>query len=82
MKKLKWKKTVRKAPRWLSTWKKNNDRVEWNTSNTKHGGFLIDLQWKGFTLFTHGRTKGKNKRIGTFYDIKKAQRVAQLIHNG
>lgn len=81
MKKLKWKKTIRKAPRWLSTWKKNNDRVEWNTSNMEHGGFVIDLQWKGFTLFAYGRTKGKNKRIGTFYDIENAKKVAQLIFN-
>lgn len=82
MRKLKWKKTVRKAPKWLATWKKDNDRVEWHTTNSKFGGFVIDLTYKGFTLFMYSRSKGKQKRIQTFYDINNAKKVAQLIYNG
>lgn len=77
-KKLRWKKEVRKAPHWLKTWKKNNDRIEYHSTNSKFLKFKIKLTYKGWTLFIGG----DHKRVQTFYELKSAKACAQMIVNG
>ena len=81
MKKLKWKKISTKKPRHIRTWG-NSDRIKYLTTNIPFGGFMIKVVLKGYSLYGFSGKESMNKHIGTFTEITKAQKVAQLIYEG